>query len=242
MPRRMPLPGSAEAFLRTPGARWCRWAMTVFHRWMAERGLELSSLTQTHIDQFWQQQEKKLADATMRTRRCLLHKYLYWLSGQGLLHFSVDQPRCRHMHMPLPKIAQSFLALPGNSRHAPVVHNLHDWLQRKQIALDELTPAHIKTFLRQPITRTLKRVSREQLHRRLEPYLLWLHRQGLVRFKTDRGLRNPFPLPDTARAFVDALRPVRKPSTCGATRVLGDCPTFRRAYRTSRAPRWGGCR
>ena len=214
MPKKISLPGPANAFLSTPGGQWCRNALTVFHRWMGERGLELSSLTPTHIDQFWQQQAKGLADASLYTRRCLLHKYIYWLSEQEMLHFSVDPPRLRHMRRPLPESAQSFLDLPGNSHHAHVVRNLHDWLQRKQISLDEITPAHIKVFLLSPITRTLTRASRKRLHRRLEPYLLWLHRQGLVRFKTDRGLRPPFPLPDTARAFIDTLRPVRKSSSC----------------------------
>ncbi|MFC1611966.1 tyrosine-type recombinase/integrase [Myxococcota bacterium] len=80
--------------------------------------------------------------------------------------------------------------------------------------MSELTPTHLDTFFRQPIAIQLLKASSESLHRRLEPYLVWLYEQGLVPFRTDRDVRKPFPLPDSAQDFVEILRPVKKPNTC----------------------------
>lgn len=217
MPRqRVPLPRVAHEFLRTSGGRWCRTTLTLFHRWMSERGLALSDLTPTHLEQFWQEQERKqLAPSTWHARRCRVHKYLYWLDGKGLLRFAVDPPRLRHMRAPLPKTAQRFLARRGNRRHEPMVRNLHDWLHRKRIALSELTPAHLEAFLRQPIATPVTKNTQTYLHGHLEPYLLWLHDQCLVPFRASRDVYKPFALPDIARGFIDTLRPIRKATTCG---------------------------
>ncbi len=182
---------------------------------MSARSLVLSDLTPVHLEQFWEQQQAQdIATSTLHARRCRLHKYLYWLDGKGLLRFAVDPPRLRHMRLPLPEPAQRFLDLPGNRCHAPVVRNLHDWLQRKRIALSDLTPAHLKTFLRRPIATSIAKTAREDRLRRLKPYLLWLHEQGRVHFRAGREVHRPFVLPDIARDFIDTLRPVRKPATC----------------------------
>jgi site-specific recombinase XerD len=205
----------AHQFLRTSEGRWCRNALTVFHRWLGERALVLSDLTSSHIEQFWQQQEqKKLAYSTWYVRRCRIHKYLYWLDQKGHLHFAVDPPRLHHMRTSLPRPAQRFFDHCGNRRHEPAVKNLHDWMRRKRIALSELTPAHLETFLRQPIVHLIADNTSVQLRRHLEPYLLWLHDQGLVSFRATRDIYRPFPLPDVAQGFIDSLRPVLKASTC----------------------------
>lgn len=209
------LPSVAETFLDGPEGRWCRPAVRLLQRWMNARSLALSDLTPVHLEQFWAEQERAgLAASTMHARRCRIHKYLYWLDGKGLLRFTVDTPRLRHMSRALPKIARRFLDLPGNRIHAPVVRNLHDWLRRCGISLEDLTPAGLEDFLRRPIATTIAKTSREDRHRRLEPYLLWLHEQGHIPFELERGLRKPFALPDSARAFIDTLRPVLKPNTC----------------------------
>jgi site-specific recombinase XerD len=60
------------------------------------------------------------------------------------------------------------------------------------------------------------KISREHLERLLNPYLLWLHEQGLVPSSICREVHKPFPLPDIARDFMDTLRPVRRPETCAS--------------------------
>jgi site-specific recombinase XerD len=177
---------------------------------------KLSDLTPTHLEQFWEQQSSKLAGSTLYTRHCLLHKFLYWLDSQGFLRFAVDPPRMRHMRLLLSEPAQRFLEIRGHRQHEPVIRNLHDWLQRKSIALEDLTPAHLEAFLRRPIAEPLAKRSRERVHRRLEPYLMWLHEQGIVCFRAGREVRKPFPLPISAQDFVNTLRPVRKPQTCSS--------------------------
>lgn len=216
MPRpRYRLPPIAEEFLSDPQWRWCREQVRIFHRWMSEKNLVLADLTPTHLEHFWEfQRSRGLAYSTYHARRCRLHKYLYWLSGQGHLRFVVEPPRLWHMRGELPELAERFLAIRGHRRLEPMVRNLHDWMERKHIELTDFTPAHLVAFLRKPIGVKLGKTSCESLHRDLEPYLLWLHDQGDVRFRADRQVRRAFPLPDLARTFVDAMRPARKPSTC----------------------------
>ncbi len=212
---RVPMPRVAHEFLRTKDGRWCRTTLTLVHRWMSVRGLALSDLTPTHLEQFWQEQEQKgLAPSTWHARRCRVHKYLYWLHQKGMLRFAVDPPRLRHMRAPLPAHARRFLAKSDHRSCEPMVRNLHDWLHRLHIELSELTPAHLNAFVKKPITRSIAKHSREQLLAQIEPYLLWLHDQSLVPFRVHRDVYKPYPVPDAVRDFVDSLRPVRKATTC----------------------------
>jgi site-specific recombinase XerD len=143
-----------------------------------------------------------------------VHKYLYWLSVNGHLRFVVEPPRLRHMRAPLPEVAKRFLATRGHRQHSPAVRNFHDWLHRNRIDLGELTQAHIETFLRRPIARDITVPTRKALLRMIAPYLLWLNEHGQVRFRIAMTARKPFPLPVSARDFIDSLRPVLKPTTC----------------------------
>lgn len=212
---RVPLPRLAHAFLRTSGGKWCRTTLTLIHRWMSQRDLTLADLTLEHLELFWQeQQQKDLASSSWHVRRCRVHKYLYWLDRKGALSFSVDPARLRHMHAPLPAPARRWLAIGEHRRHEPHVRNLHDWLDRKHLPLHELTQSLLQDFVSLPIAIPITPQYRGQLLRRLEPYLLWLHEHGLVRFRVDRQVRKSFALPDHALDFVDTLRPVRKPGTC----------------------------
>jgi site-specific recombinase XerD len=209
------LPRPAQTFLTTREGRWCRPMLRLFHRWMSAQNLVLADLTPAHLEHFWDcERQKGIAASTMYTRRYRLHKYLFWLAEKGLLRFVVDPPGLRHMRTPLPTLATRFLGLPGNRRHSLVVRRFHGWLYHKHIALTELTPAHLKAFLRKPIGVELKKYSRESLLRSIEPYLLWLHHRGRVRFRVERKICGPSPIPAKAIGFIDSLRPVLKPTTC----------------------------
>lgn len=213
--RKTQLPQAAEDFLAGPEGRWCRPVVRLLHRWMTARALVLSDLTPVHLEQFWREQEGAgLTASTLHARRCRLHKYLYWLGDKGLLRFSVAPARLRHMGRALPQPARRFLAQPGNKLLEPVVRNLHDWLERCSVSLAQLTPSVLDRFLRHPIATTIAKTSREDRHRRLEPYLEWLYEQGLVSSRLDRRIRKTFPIPGSAKEFIDTLRPVLKKSTC----------------------------
>jgi site-specific recombinase XerD len=182
---------------------------------MNEHSLVLADLTAAHMEHFWQHQQcKALAPSTMSSRRQHVHQYLLWLYEHGHLRFVVEPTRYRHMRAPLPEPARRFLKLHGNRQYTPQVHNLHYWMQRKHIALDELTRAHIKAFLRHPIGVPLAKKSQWNLSSRLLPYLLWLYDHGLVHSRLDGQVKRPFTLPQSALDFIDTLRPVLKPRTC----------------------------
>jgi site-specific recombinase XerD len=182
---------------------------------MSARALVLADLTPTHLEHFWENERQNgLAASTLYARRCRMHKYLFWLAEKGHLRFAVDPPGLRHLRTPLPKLAVRFLRLRGNRRYSLDVRRFHGWLFHKHVRLAELTPAHIEAFLRKPIGIELQAQSRAELLRRLEPYLLWLQERGRLRFRIERPTNRPLPLPASAAAFIDTLRPVLKRSTC----------------------------
>jgi site-specific recombinase XerD len=182
---------------------------------MNERSLVLADLTAAHMEHFWQHQQcKPWAPSTISLRRKHVHRYLLWLYEHGHLKFIVEPTRCRHMRAPLPEPARRFLKLRGNRQYTPQVRKLHYWMQRKHIALDELTRAHIKDFLRQPIAIPLANKSQYNLSSRLLPYLLWLYDHGLVRSRLDHNPNKRFALPQSALDFINTLRPVLKHRTC----------------------------
>ena len=214
--RKIPLPKAAEDFLDSPEGRWCRPVIRSLHRWMNARALVLSDLTPVHLEQFWEDQKLAgLAGSTLYARRCLLHKYLYWLDGKGMLRFTVPPARLRHLKIALPKTTKRFLAQPKNKINEFLIRNLHDWMNRSNITLAQLTSSDLDRFLKRPIDTTIIQKSREKYHQRLEPYINWLHKKGLVSFRLERIVRKSAPpIPDTAKYFIDTLRTVLKPKTC----------------------------
>lgn len=214
-PRKTRLPREANAFLRTKEGRWCRSQLVRFYRWMSQNNLQLIDLTEQHLEHFWEHElRRNIAQSAIFVYRCRQHKYLYWLYNQGFLRLVVEPPILRHMREPVPKLAAKYLRARGNKRYESVVRGFHSWLRRKKVGLVELTPAHIDSYVRRPINRELSATARKSLHARLEPYLLWLHSNGHIKFNPARPIAKPFPLPKTASDFVDSLRPVLKASTC----------------------------
>lgn len=188
--------------------------------WMAERHMILVDLTTVHLEQFWEEQQlRNLAPSTMYSRRCRLHKYLYWLHRKDLLRFTVDPPQLRHMRLPLPRPAKQFLKTPRPRVQETAVHALHGWLHHKRIELKDLTPAHFEAFLRRPICNSLVKSSRRYLHQRLEAYLIWLYEEGHIGFKASRIVRKAFPLPPVAEEFINTKRATLKSSSCGSWQI-----------------------
>ncbi len=213
---RVYLPKEARAFLRTKESKRCRPHVIRLHRWMSKNDLQFGDLTPLHIENFWEhEQRRSLLTSTLLTYRRQQHKYLYWLHNNGHLRFVVE-PLFRHFREPLPRLAWSFLRTRGNRQYEGDVRIFHSWLRRKKLTLSELTPAHIDACLRRPIDRKVSATLRTTRHIRLAHYLRWLHARGHVRFKDERAVRRPFPLPRIAEEFIDTFRPVKKPSTCAA--------------------------
>lgn len=226
MPRRkVALPKMARAFMATRQGRFTRSSLCIFHRWINEHNLVLADLTAAHIEHFWQHQQRKaLAPSTMCTYRSHVHRYLFWLYKRGHVRFVVESTRYSHMQVSLPEPARRFLKLRGNRHYTPQVRNLHYFLQRNHITLDELTQAHINAFLHQPVAVQLAKQSRNILSRRIEPYLSWLYDRGLVHPRLYGQKKRVFALPQSALGFIDTLRPVLKPSTCSS--YLDDLRAF----------------
>ena len=224
--RKTDLPAPAKEYLATEQGRHSRTALGPFYKWMRAHDLVLENLTPTHLDQFWEyEHSQNLAPRTIYVRRTLLRKYLYWLWKNDRLGFHVDPPPQHYIRAPLPAPAVRFLDKPGHRTCEWPVRQFHAWLRRKQVELEELTPAHLEAFLDCPASTRLQRSRRKSLHNRLMPYLLVLHDEGLVRFRPGSarvcGLSRT---PNSVRRFIDTLRPIRKASTCGG--YIGDLRGF----------------
>jgi IS5 family transposase len=70
---RVELPLVAREFLRTESGRWCKPSIRLLHRWISEQRLALTALTETHIEQFWQQQ-RLCGVAMVTTSACAIDK------------------------------------------------------------------------------------------------------------------------------------------------------------------------
>jgi site-specific recombinase XerD len=216
--KRIYLPKEARAFLRTSAGRGHgrKVQVRIFHRWMDEHDLSFGHLTPAHIEHFWEEMRRRnLAPSTMHARKCHQHRYLYWLYEHGHLRFVVDPPRMLHLKGPAPEVARKFLRIRGNRRFEKEIRSFHSWLQRKKLALEDLTPQLICVYLKRPIGKPITKSARDALHDKLELYFLWLHSQGHMTFRAVRAKRKPLPTPESAAMYVDTLRPVKKSSTCG---------------------------
>jgi site-specific recombinase XerD len=114
----------------------------------------------------------------------------------------------------LPPFTQRFLRTRPHRRVRLLVYVLHRWLDRHQLTLAELTPAHLRRFLVRPgRVRIAKRIQ-VNYGNLLRVYLKWLYDRGLVGFVSAPRRRRPHQLPAIARAFLDSLAPTHRDSTC----------------------------
>lgn len=125
----------------------------------------------------------------------------------------------------LPPPARRFLRTTQHRRTHLIVRAFHRWLDRRQLALSELTPALLQQFLRRPIDNRISRLVYIQYRAWMRRYLQWLYRRSLVGFVPGPG-RHPQELPTLAQAFLASLVPTFRPATI-------HCYTFslRKLYR-----------
>jgi site-specific recombinase XerD len=115
----------------------------------------------------------------------------------------------------LPLTTRRFLRTPRGRRARTAVHALHRWLDRRQLALEQLTPQMFQTFLRWPQRARVTPKSSQAYWTRLRDYLYWLGERGLIRFNPKHLRRHLKLLPPLAREFLALLAPTHRPSTCG---------------------------
>ncbi len=109
---------------------------------------------------------------------------------------------------------RDFLRTAGVS--SALVHALHAWLDRRRLAITELTPRHIQRFLVRPQRMRITSTTRANYHHLLRPYLQHLHDHELIGFDPDRLRRHPKRLPSLALQFLASLAPTRARGTCCA--------------------------
>jgi site-specific recombinase XerD len=114
----------------------------------------------------------------------------------------------------LPLFTQRFLRTRPHRRVRLLVYVLHRWLDRRQLTLAELTPAHFRRFLIRPgRVRIAKRIQ-VNYGNLLRGYLKWLYDRGLLGFVPAPRRRRPYELPAAAREFITSLEPTHRGSTC----------------------------
>src|SRR2546423_11693671 len=114
----------------------------------------------------------------------------------------------------LPPFTHRFLRTRPHRRVRLLVYALHRWLDRQQLTLPELTPAHVRRFLIRPGRSRIAKRIQVNYGNLLRVYLKWLHDRGLVGFVPALRRPRPYELPATAREFLASLAPTHRGSTC----------------------------
>jgi site-specific recombinase XerD len=130
------------------------------------------------------------------------------------------------MSAELPRPARRFLRTTDHPRVQGIVIAFHRWLDRRQLALAELTPALLQQFVARPRRARVGHRVRVATKAWLRRYLQWLYDRGLVDCVPEPGRPRPPELPARAREFLASLVPTFRPSTV-------HCYTFslRKLYR-----------
>jgi site-specific recombinase XerD len=117
--------------------------------------------------------------------------------------------------MTLPSTARAFLRTSVSPETKRAVFHFHRWLQRRQLALSDLQPSHIGTFLDRPIRKRLATLTRRRYRFGVLTYLDRLYHKGQIFFDPSKlpGFPNSRPMPSIATAFVETLKPTQKLST-----------------------------
>jgi len=134
----------------------------------------------------------------------------------------------RHSKKPkLPPQAKEFLRTHRASRFEWVLRAFHHWMTRQGLALEDLAPAGVESFLRRPRGRDISPGTRGHYRRHLAKYLIWRHDKEPLRFDPAHLFGRKLPtLPNPAAEFVKSLELTHKPSSFGAY-----CASLRRFHR-----------
>jgi len=118
----------------------------------------------------------------------------------------------------LPLVARRFLVTLGDPvpiRQRPVLRLFHGWLQRHNLELRQVTPAHVRRFLERPWRTTVSQHTRKMYRCCLLRYLCWIHDRQRLSFDPECLRPHPKRLPAVADEFITTLRPTLRPGTCG---------------------------
>ena len=128
-----------------------------------------------------------------------------------------------------PPATRRFMRTVRSRNERWLIWKLHLWLERRRLEVAELTPDHLRAFIRLKcvaITGRIEARTSGVYWKLLRRYLRWLHVQGLISFDPDHIHRRPQKLPSLARAFLASLAPTHRPGTC-----IGYTSSLRRFHR-----------
>jgi site-specific recombinase XerD len=115
------------------------------------------------------------------------------------------------LHLALPTTTRRFLRTARGRRTRLAVCALHRWLARRDLALADLTPAHLDDFAACPLGTKLGPHTAGAYRNDVLRYLVWLHERSLISFDPERVRRHPKRLPPLAREFLGTLIPTHHP-------------------------------
>lgn len=147
---RIPLPGFATNFLRGATRPHSEAAVVMFHRWLMERGMELSAVTGKELQDFLDRPSgRAVRPRTANSYRWELKQYLMWLAERGLAGpFEKEELEGYHRKY-LPEQVREFLRHLAPTRKPATVNGykatlrrFHEWLAERRIepgAIDRQT-------------------------------------------------------------------------------------------------------
>lgn len=115
---------------------------------------------------------------------------------------------------PIMRARRSFLRTSHGQRARALVDALHAWLDRRGLAVADLTSDHVAKFLARPRRVRLASGTSYVYGHLLRHYLAWLYDRGLIGFDPGHLRRHPKRLPPSAHEFIASLAPTLRPSTC----------------------------
>ena len=204
-PRRIKvrLPRVTRNFLRTKAGRWTKFLVLQLHRYMNDEQLSLSKMQPSHVHQFLAQLlDRPLTSPTRAVYRCQLLRYFDYLHIHGRIDF--DPKRLRknpRSAQPLPPIAERFLqtlrlthkpSTVGGYRYS--IHKLHNWLDRRGIAVSEIDRDMVTDFLQQLSHDGLQPQTRVGIIVHIRSFLRWHQEQTGLPQEPERLIR-PSDLP-----------------------------------------------
>lgn len=180
------LPSYAQQYLRAGNTKSNSCRLTHFHRWLHHQKLELSDFRPSHIEEFVRKPFRyRIKLQTQKAYRRWLFRYLSWLYEKQLLSFNPEHCRSHPKH--LPASARDFLQelavtlKPGTvNAYCTALRNFHNFIDRNDIALQELDRAQLHQWLCEMANKNLHPSTRRHLIINVRTYLWRLYDRQLL--------------------------------------------------------------
>ena len=114
----------------------------------------------------------------------------------------------------VPRLVKRFLKTGAARGAEPVLRRLHSWMEAKHLTIYALDPPTLDRFLKIPFRKTITPRTATLARRGLIAYLNWLYQHGYTEYDVRGMALRHCPLTAEAIAFLDALAPTHRRSTC----------------------------